>query len=285
MNNFSEIKRALEYIDSHLGESISLKTISDKFNFSSYYFHRMFSVIVGKTIAVYVRDRRLQAACIKLSSTNKSVLEIGMDCGYDSAQSFARVFKQAYGLSPSEYRKSGLQPLIVSVDELIMRFTNRLKGGIFLNPKIIKQDTLIIAGVSGDGNKTGEVWDLFQQLNNEKPLTNKISNNGYEIRMHEGDKCTVHVGLAVFDESIDSSFALLKLPASKYASFDVYVQKGYDSENNAMDEWLKNNDGGYSEKLLGGKAYCVEYYDERFKGSESGSIVEIWVPIEKRQSK
>ena len=47
-------------------------------------------------------------------------------------------------------------------------------------PKIIKRDSMLIAGVSGDGNKTGEVWESFMILSNEKPLTNKLSDNGYE---------------------------------------------------------------------------------------------------------
>jgi len=48
-----------------------------------------------------------------------------------------------------------------------------------------------------------------------------------------------------------------------------------------MTEWLETNQQGYRERRLGSAHYCVEYYDERFNGSEAGSIVEIWVPIEK----
>ena len=173
MNNFSEIKKALEYIDAHLDEPITLKSISDRFHFSLYYFHRMFSVIVGKPIAAYIRDRRLQYACIQLSSTDKSILNIGLDCGYGSAQSFSRTFRQLYGLSPSAYRKAGFKPYIISVDEMIMKFTNRLRGGIFLNPDIMNRDVLLIAGVSGDGNKTGDVWNAFELLSKEKPLVSQ----------------------------------------------------------------------------------------------------------------
>jgi AraC-like DNA-binding protein/predicted transcriptional regulator YdeE len=270
------------YIDEHLDEPISLKIISDRFHFSPYYFHRMFSAIVGKTLAVHVRDRRLQLACIQLSSTDDAIVDIGLACGYDSAQSFSRAFKQVYGLSPREYRNARLVPLIVSIDEMIMKFTNRLKGGIFLNPRLIKHDVLVIAGVSGDGNKTGEVWDAFETLSNEKPLDNRLSNNGYEVRMCDGDRHTVHVGFTVASENVDAAYSLLKIPASQYASFDVYVQNGYDSENNAMNEWLETNEHGYAEKLLDGSHYVVEYYDERFNGSEAGSIVEIWIPIEKQ---
>ena len=66
----------------------------------------------------------------------------------------------------------------------------------------------------------------------------------------------------------------MELPASHYASFDVYPARGYGSEKSAMDEWLANNDKGSSQRLLGGNPYMVEFYDERYKGNDdAGSIV------------
>ena len=150
-----------------------------------------------------------------------------------------------------------------------------------MNPKIIKRDTLFIAGVSGDGNKTGEVWNAFEKLNNDQPLASKLADNGYEIRLYEGESATVHVGYAISDNRIDAPYSLFELPPSQYAVFDVYVANGYESENNAMDEWLKTNKEGFTQKMLGNAFYCVEYYDERFNGNATDSIVEIWVPIEK----
>ncbi|MDR0324796.1 MAG: GyrI-like domain-containing protein [Oscillospiraceae bacterium] len=150
-----------------------------------------------------------------------------------------------------------------------------------MNPTIMKREPLIIAGVSGDGDKTGEVWSAFERLSKEKPLSNRLSDNGYEIRLYDGSS-VVHVGLLVSNEQVSSEYEIMQLPASEYASFDVYVAKGYESENNAMNEWLKTNDQGYSERLLDGKHYCIEYYDERFNGNEAGSIIEIWVPVEKK---
>lgn len=281
LNHFQKIKEALEYIDSHLDEPISLESISNQFHFSPYYFHRMFSVVVGKTIAAHIRDRRLLYACTRLAETDESVLNIALDSGYNSAQSFTRAFKGLYGVSPIEYRRQGIEPIAVTVDEMIMRFTNRLRGGIYLNPKIIKRDEIIVAGTSGDGSDTGNIWSRFEKLSREKPLKNKVSDNGYEIRLYDGDKCAVYTGVAVFDDQVDSEYTIFKIPASKFASFDVYVANGYDSENSAMNEWLKTNNEGYSEKLIGGSHYCVEFYDERFNGDETGSIVEIWIPIEK----
>ena len=274
------INDALKYIDEHLDEAMSLELLAEKFGFSTFYFHRLFSAVVGKSLAAFIRDRRILLACILLYSTEKSVLDIALDCGFQSAQAFSRAFKDIQGLPPREYRRQKYQPVVVTVDELIMKFTNRLKGGILVNPNIIRRDKMIIAGVQGPGDRTGEVWQDFMRLSKEKPLNNLLSESGYEIRIYENEECKVFVGNAVKDKEVDSAYSLLELPASKYASFDVYVANGYESENQAMAEWLETNKQGYSERFLEGKKhYCVEYYDERFDGEEAGSIVEIWIPI------
>ena len=92
----------------------------------------------------------------------------------------------------------------------------------------------------------------------------------------------VHVGVAVSDANVDGRLSVMVLHASHYASFDVYPARGYGSENSAMDEWLANNDKGWSQRLLGGNPYVVEFYDERYTGNDdAGSIVEIWVPVKK----
>lgn len=283
MNNFSRVSGALRYIDEHLEEEVNLEMLSEKFSFSPYYFHRIFSAVVGKPLAAYIRDRRILYACIQLCGTEKTLLDIALDSGFHSPQAFSRAFKELQGVTPSEYRKQGYRPVIISADELIMKFTNRLNGGIFLKPNMIRRDAIIIAGAKGDGSRTQEVWSTFEKLCREKPLKNKLSGSGYEIQICGDGVCTVYAGICVSSrEDIDPAYSVLELPASQYASFDVYVKNGYESENNAMDEWLKTNQQNYTERLLNGTAhYCVEFYDERFQGEEDNSIVEIWIPVDK----
>lgn len=281
MADFQRIREALEYIDTHLDEPISLESLAARFHFSPFYFHRMFSLIVGKTIAVHIRDRRLLAAGRALAQTRKSILEIGLDCGYGSAPAFSRAFRQAFGLPPSEYRRLGLAPDMPPVNEMIMQFTNRLKGGMYLHPKIIRRAALHIAGVAGDGERTAELWSAFERLHAEKPLADRQGENGFEIRTFDGTEHIVHVGYAVPDKTDIPGYTIFTLPAAQYASFEVYVANGYTSENEAMQEWLATNEQGFTERLLGSAHYVVECYDERFNGEETGSIVEIWLPVEK----
>lgn len=283
MENFNRISDALRYIDNHLDESLNIELLSEKYYLSPFYFHRLFSVIVGKSFAAYVRDRRILYSSQMLCNTKRSVLDIGLEYGYPSAQSFSRAFKAVQGVSPRVYRMQNYPTIIETPDELVKKFTNRLKGGIYVQPRIIKKENVIIAGTQGDGTKTEEVWQAFMKLNSEKPLKNAVSEDGYEIRMYDGIQQTVFVGNLVTNSEIEEGYSIMELPSSKYASFDVYVADGYDSENNAMNEWLSTNQEGYRERFMKGDIhYCVEFYDERFHGNEADSIVEIWIPIEKK---
>ncbi|HLV10787.1 MAG TPA: AraC family transcriptional regulator [Halanaerobiales bacterium] len=280
MEKFQRISQVLNYIEDHLEESLDYERVADLFHFSPYYFHRLFSAVVGKPIAAYIRERRLAKACSLLKNTDKTITSICFECGFNSSQSFSRAFKNSYGISPTDYRNLGYTPVIMSVEEIIKRFTNKLKGGILVHPKLIKKGELLIAGVTGDGSKTHELWEQFEELNKKIGCRNKLSDNGYEIRIYNDDECKCHVGFSVSDSKVDSAFTLLKLPASSYALFEVYVARGYDSENDAMDDWLEANKESYKQRKIDGKPYVVEYYDERFDGDSEDSIVEIWVPIE-----
>ncbi len=281
--NYDRIRQALQYIEDHLDQPLTYEQVAEAQHFSPYYFHRLFSAVVGATITAHIRNRRLARAAALIAGTSLSLLDICMTCGFDSPQAFARTFRAAYGQSPSHYRRDRMIPNAPSVDELVIRFTNRLQGGMLVTPNLMKRDRLRIAGVTGDGMETGEIWCRFMQHYEAHGMPGECSAHGYEIRFYpgKGRDCDCHVGHAVNAAPADPAYTLVELPASEYASFEVFVSQGYDSENNAMDEWLAHNPQGYRERLLDGVHYCVEYYDERFRGEEEGSIVEIWVPVEK----
>ena len=158
-----------------------------------------------------------------------------------------------------------------------------------MNPNMIKRNKIILAGVSGDGNKTAEIWKRFMELDDEYPLVNKISDDGYEVRIFDsttGEE-KVFVGCEIkknVETKVDCGvYEYFKIPSSEYASFDVYVEDGYESENNAMSEWLTSNEKGYVRNLFEGKPYCIEHYDARFNGNNAESIVEIWLPVKKEK--
>ncbi|MBN1149735.1 AraC family transcriptional regulator [candidate division WOR-3 bacterium] len=104
----SRINRAIDYIERNLDKQIRLHDIAEISNFSPYHFHRIFSSVVGETLNSFISRLRLEkAASSLLSKRNSSITEIAIDCGFSTSSSFARAFKEKYGMSASDWRGGG----------------------------------------------------------------------------------------------------------------------------------------------------------------------------------
>lgn len=93
MENIAEkLNLVIEYIESHLAETIEPKII-EKIACCSYYdIGRIFSLIADINISDYVRKRRLTLAGAELKYDNAKVIDVALKYGYDSPVSFARHF-------------------------------------------------------------------------------------------------------------------------------------------------------------------------------------------------
>ena len=151
-----------------------------------------------------------------------------------------------------------------------------------MKPKIISKKAFLVAGVTGSGDETAKAWEAFMKLNKINPLKNKVSEEGYEIRMYPGGEGPgkVHVGVQVKDASVPAEYKVFSLPAFKYAEFEIYPSKGYESSNAEMSKWLEENAGAYREGRLDDKNFAIEVYDKRYKGDKDPtSVVGILVAI------
>lgn len=280
MSALERIRPALIYIDAHLQQPLRVEEVAALFHFSPYYFHRVFTAIVGQPMAAYIRRRRLEYACTWLVQTDRPLVDIAMDSGFESAQAFSKAFSRLHGMPPGAWRTAKVPCEVMPVELLVRRFANRLRGGILLNPKIIKKEALNIAGCVGNWQETAKIWADFEAK--AAQLGSHRDQSGYEVRIWDNLENPVYAGHSMGSRAVPEGFASIRLPAGEYAAFEVFVADGYDSENDAMVQWLQTNELGYAERLLDDAHFVVEFYDERFVGEESGSIVEIWVPIERR---
>ena len=103
----AQMQRVLDHIDRHLDDDLDLTTVSSVAAFSKYHFHRQFSATFGLSVHRYIQLARMKRASYRLAYRDAiSVTDIAMDAGYDAPESFARVFRQRFGQSPSFFRKS-----------------------------------------------------------------------------------------------------------------------------------------------------------------------------------
>jgi AraC family transcriptional regulator len=103
------ILRVLVYIQRNLDREMSLEELSKEAHFSPYHFHRIFRAIVDEPLKEHIRRLRLERAASSLKHTDKPVIDIALEAGYQTHEAFTRAFKAALGCSPSDYRSnSGL---------------------------------------------------------------------------------------------------------------------------------------------------------------------------------
>lgn len=100
----NRVKKALTYIENHLDENIPLETLAEVANFSPYHFHRIFTGMVGETVKNYIRRLKMQRAARQIISTNQQILDIALNAGYESAESFTRAFQEKFNTTPSKFR-------------------------------------------------------------------------------------------------------------------------------------------------------------------------------------
>lgn len=106
MENKTLIDNAIGFIQKNPKENLSLQGIADNAGFSLTYFDAMFQRHTGYSPVEYSRVYKLTRSALALRRTEKSILDIALEFGYASPESFARAFKNFYGMSPSEYRKT-----------------------------------------------------------------------------------------------------------------------------------------------------------------------------------
>lgn len=100
------IKKVLSFIEENLSEEFSLEMAADAVGVSSFYLSKLFREEKGETFINFVSDKRLEKARAMLEETELSIKEITACTGYNDQNYFSRIFKNKYGLSPKEYRKS-----------------------------------------------------------------------------------------------------------------------------------------------------------------------------------
>lgn len=100
-------ERVFDYIERHLAEVLDVEQLSRVAHFSKFHFHRQFSLYAGIGISAYVRQVRLRHASFRLVfRKHERITDIALDVGFESPEAFSRAFRQAYGQSPSQFRKN-----------------------------------------------------------------------------------------------------------------------------------------------------------------------------------
>ena len=98
------IRRAIDHLDRHFDEALDLADIARRAGMSYRNFHRLFQQVTDQPPAAYLRRLRLAKAAQLLQTTDRSITDIALECGFADGSHFARGFRQQFGLSPRRFR-------------------------------------------------------------------------------------------------------------------------------------------------------------------------------------
>ena len=100
------IHKVQDYIEEHIGETLSIEKLADVAGFSKYHFSRIFQGMLQEPLAHYVNRIRMERALFLLAHrADKNMTDIAYELGFMDSAVFSRSFKNYHGISPKEYRQ------------------------------------------------------------------------------------------------------------------------------------------------------------------------------------
>lgn len=112
------ISEIIAFIEKNIETDLSAARIAQKSGYSINYINKQFKVLTGFALHEYIKGRRLFKAALYLHFTRWNVLFISTRLHFNSAAVFCRAFKQAYGLTPGEYRRAGVLGLPMALHKI-----------------------------------------------------------------------------------------------------------------------------------------------------------------------
>ena len=100
------IERALQYINENFSNELSLEAVARYAGVRPVTLSKNFSKKLGENFSTYVHFLRCNMAADMMKKSDLTLSEIACRCGFGSIRSYNRVFRELYGMTPSEYRQA-----------------------------------------------------------------------------------------------------------------------------------------------------------------------------------
>lgn len=291
MDWIKQMNESINYIEDNLDENIDVHEVARIACCSVYHFQRMFSYIVDVPLSEYIRRRRLSLAALALQQTDIKVIDLALQYGYESPDSFSRAFSRLHGVTPSQARQSNTVLKIYPKISLVMQ----IKGGIEMNFRIIEKEAFKVCGKSFTIKKEDdpykripEFWEDIQkdgtyqkicEAVGVKPYSGySLSGSFYDYPEDESYRCKYLIFASISDTAVVSEeLETLSVPKSQWVVFSQHYTKPEESTEMIQGIWKRI----YSEWFP-----SVDYEAVAGLSMEvfpaNTNTVEVWIPIKKK---
>jgi len=298
MHAWEQIQKTVDYIEEKVSEEIKIETLANMAALSQFYFQRLFKRLVKRPVNEYIKLRRLARASEVLQDKNNRIIDVALAFGFSSHETFTRAFKDAYGITPEEYRATPVRLNQISKPELLLNYTMIDEDVPLITDSIVLEITrrkLDVAetyvGLSAQvpisqvpvGETTGidvpgQLWDSFH---NRKADIPNLLQDGIELGMSMMGEAvdgtfTYFVGGAVKpDTSARGELITWELPADEYVVCCFEAENFPELTTSALGKAMNYLFGTWlANRGLTTQPFSAEKY---YKATSDSAYMEIWV--------
>jgi len=299
MHAWEQIQQTIEYIEDHLEEEINIENLAQIASLSPFYYQRLFSRLVKKPVAEYIKLRRMAKATVTLLQKDKRIIDIALDLGISSHEHFSRTFKDTFGMTPDEYRKNPVTLNRMTKPELLLHYLLIDEGVPLITDGIVLEinrqqltEPICFCGmkvdmpvqfVDGLGTESGvdPLDTLWRNLHEQKESILKLSANNEEIGVaypSQKEGCfSYFAGARSGQEEASCGYMKWELPPGKYVvcsfeaeNFEALVMDAlYKAQQYVYSIWIPKHE-------LQTDVFCAERYASH---SPETTNMELWMKI------
>lgn len=278
--------KSIEFIEEHMFDAISVHEIAASSHYSTYHYSRVFKALVGDTPKEYLRKRRLTLAAKRLLTEEVGILELAIECQFESQEAFTRAFKALFNMTPAHYRKINEPFRLLYKKPFSENDMDFLQNRITMEPEIIEQPSMKIVGIAtkyDDGELSlPKLWSAFRPYRDNIP--NRVGTDFFGIyeNYQESDDHTTFLYIcsaqvANFDDVPDGMITR-EIAAHKYARFTHIgpISELEDTLRYIWGSWLPKSKYEYAEKP------DFELLPAGFNGSGENNKLYLNIPIKSK---
>lgn len=231
MSDLSLMLKAIEFIETHLTEAVTIADVAEAVSFSLFHFSRTFSRVTRHAPYDYLMRRRLSEAALRLLETDEKVIDIAFRYQFNAPETFSRAFKRMFNRTP---RHTKLPPGFDKrrlLPRLSADYLDYINSNAALTPSPQKMPALRLAGLATPLNLQSpeleaEKQALWQLLAQETPLPGDCYGLLMTLPSRPDTHCLYLAGIPVTagDETTPSFFVRKTLTPSPCACFRLLPQ-------------------------------------------------------------
>ncbi len=282
MDWLTRIQRAIDYIEAHLPAAFNLNDLADAVPGSLFQLQRAFHILSGITLGTYIRNRRLTLAAEAVRRGEQTILDIALQYGYETPESFSRAFQRFHGVLPSQARQPGVtlkafSPLSIQVN---------LEGGSAMDYRVEKMGAFSVLG-KAEWERIGAVkanafWQRSGEDGTLDTLTHYSSSPGKEHlgiadgSSYDGEGYLYYIATPYDGDETPAGYLRKEIPERLWVKFRCLC---LGAENTAdADIWRRIYSEFFPTSAYEPAEYQLEVYP-RGDGDYPDDISEVWIAV------